>query len=336
MKGQIYLIFIIIIYLLLNTLIRGETMAEIPIREKFLSLAEKKSWVTLTDITSLTLHSFGKIKKEVFLPPDNENISWAALSNDASKIAFVVSKKSFFDNLIIINSDGSNLNEVAKIYKINGGISWSPDGKNIAFVGKLEERGEPEFDKQEPSTWAPRYNSLYVINFQTKKIDLLVKDGISKITTQAWSVDSKKICYENIQHDIIIYNIETKSSSKIISGNGTKWEPTGGSYPSWSSNGNFIVYQDIKSENYYLISPINLNKELLIKNKESFGKALYFIGKVRGVLLWSPDSKFLLYGRSSGIDGEDTAPFIMELSTRKEEKLPQDVCGLQSFAGKKY
>jgi hypothetical protein len=335
MKRQAYTIFIITICLLLNNLTMGETMARNSIRKNFLILAKEKAWVTLSDISGLIVYSFSKIKKEVFCRPNNENISWAALLNDASKIAFVISKNSFLDRLIIINSDGSDLNEVAKIYKVNGGISWSPDGNNVAFVGKLEERSEPEFDKQDPSTWSPRYNSLYINNFQTKKIDLLVKDGVSKITTQAWSVDSKKICYENINHDILIYDIETKISKKIINGTGTKWNPAGGSYPSWSADGNLIAYQDIKSENYYLISPINLNTELLIKNKESLGKVLRFIGKVKGALLWSPDSKFLLYGRSYGIDGEDTVPFIMELATKREEKLSRDICGLQSFAGRK-
>jgi len=328
---------VFVIMLLCGMVIAGskstaDAMNGSSVKERFLKVANERGWNTLSDYRTIVLHSFDGTEKEIFCPTVHR-LGIASLSYDASKIVFILYTGSS-DILCMVNSDGSALKEIVEIHNVGGGLSLSPDGKYIAFVGKLHSKTEPEFDEKDPSTWLPIYNSLILLNIQTQETIPIIENGVRNITSQAWSPDSKEICFRNIDHDIILYNIDTKSSKCIVKGGGTKWKPTGGSDATWSPKGSRISYRDIKTQDYYLINPYNMEKKRIIKNRESFWDIIRFIGMVRGPLLWSPDGRFVLYGRSYGIDGKGTKPFVTELDTLKETELSQDICNLSSFGGR--
>jgi Tol biopolymer transport system component len=54
------------------------------------------------------------------------------LSPDGSRIAFVQLQRSM--NIIVMNPDGSHLRKLASFSSLSGSLSWSPDGKFIAYM----------------------------------------------------------------------------------------------------------------------------------------------------------------------------------------------------------
>ena len=327
----------ILIPLCLNLVIvgsvHGGNMADTSIKNKFLSVATEKKWMTLDEYAGVRVYYFDGTKKILFNPTEGQRLGTATLSPDALKIVFEVMENTS-SQLVMINADGSNLIKLVKVYRVSGGISWSPDNKYIAFVGKLYSEPEPEFKANEPSTWLPQRNSLILIDVNTKEMTIIIQSGIRNITTQAWSPDSKEICYEDIHHKIMIYNIDIKQPRCLIDGGENKKIQFGGTSATWSLANNMIAYQDIKTQNYIFLKPDGANKNIVIENKSSIMRMVKMIGNVKGPLLWSPDGSFILYGRGFGIEGEDTMPSVMELDTKKEYSLSQGICGLRSFGGR--
>ena len=322
------------LYLNLSIVIgaHGGNMADASIKNKFLSVATEKKWATLDKYAGVRVCYFDGTKKILFHPSEGQRLGIATLSPDASKIVFELIENAS-SQLVMINADGSSLIKLVKVYRIGGGISWSPDNKYIVFVGKLRPEKEPEFKADEPLTWLPQHNSLILIDVNTKEMTIIIQSGIRNITTQAWSPDAKEICYEDIHHKIMVYNIDVKQSICLIDGGENRKIQFGGASPTWSLANNMIAYQDIKTQNYIFSTPDGASKNIIIENSNSIKKMVKMIGNVKGPLLWSPDGSFIIYGRGFGIEGEDTIPFVMELGTKKEYSLPQGICGLRSFGG---
>lgn len=197
------------------------------------------------------------------------------------------------------------------------GVCWSPDEKKIAFVGQIEKPGE----KQN----LMNRNSLYVIDLAYQEVTTLVENDTFLIYSQCWSPDGSKLLYTKAgDWAVMMYDFQDKTLKKLTSGD----------FPAWSPLGDWIIYRAVvkksKDLNYYLISPDGEQKEALFPDKLLRKK-----GAAASYVLWSPDGKYILYSRCTGWDCAYKQPYVMELSTRTEEKLPSGVCGLSSWAGKR-
>lgn len=181
---------------------------------------------------------------------DGEKISYATLSPDNDKVAFVKD-----NNLFMVELAGNKLTQITKDGErnniINGGadwvyeeefsmaqaFKWSPDGKKIAFI-RFDETEVPEFNMQ---LWGPLYPADYKFKYpkageQNSKVSIHVYDLVSAKIQKIdagnesdiylpriyWTKDANQLAFIRLnrlqnQMDLFHANAETGESKLIIS-----------------------------------------------------------------------------------------------------------------------
>jgi len=101
---------------------------------------------------------------------------WSPMSEE---IAFVSTSTGEYEDIYLMNTDGSGLTQLTQGY-YTFDIEWSPNGNEIAFIG-----GNTGI-----------YEGIFIINIETKKVILLTEnpqDGL--ITDLLWSPDGSKVLF---------------------------------------------------------------------------------------------------------------------------------------------
>ncbi len=132
---------------------------------------------------------------------------------------------------IISTIDGKMISRVVKaersgdlesLHSYFSGLTWSPDGKELAFVGKSN-----------------GHDVLFIYNAETgrrkKKIDL----GMEALRNPSWSRDGSMIALDGTKGgftDLYLYNLSTKNLKRLMN---DKFDDH---YPSWSADGRTLVF----------------------------------------------------------------------------------------------
>jgi Tol biopolymer transport system component len=145
------------------------------------------------------------------------------------------------------------------------GPRWSPDGGHIAFEGTtVQTKGD---------------SSLFLYKLGENDFSLLAKEDVkSGDLLFCWAPDSKSIVYQSGDDKIRIVDVETRRTRTIDSGQ----------FPTWSPNGRYISYQNSDAE-YSLYEIQTGQKTRLLKG-----------GSLRRGVIWSPDSRYVVYSKLSG------------------------------------
>ena len=163
-----------------------------------------------------------------------------------------------------------------------------------------------------------------MFDLTTRTQRMLIESGVGGgggLTSYAWSPDDRKIVYEGIDDDILIYNLDTGQSRTLVA----KGQAEG--FPTWSPSGEWIAYMGA-DRNYYRIHPDGSGQELLLeKFKPGWWNLLSWemwtnpVTDISGPLIWSPDSRYLLYGRNAGQVGLQTMLYVVDLNSRHHVRL---------------
>lgn len=128
----------------------------------------------------------------------------------------------------VINVDGSNQRSWISWKDHIDRPSWSPDGNYIAFLSYVD------YDKEEKI----ELHHIYIANAEGSDVHRLgeVEVNNSRLGGLAWSPDGKRIAYTGLDCKLYMVNVDGSDETQLTDGPGCDRNP------SWSSDGNFIIY----------------------------------------------------------------------------------------------
>lgn len=168
-------------------------------------------------------------------------------SPDGLKIAFS-SRRSGRDQIYIMNIDGSSARHISKSPAEDGTPSWAPTGDKIVF---------------ESNTDGVNENIYSVFTDGSHRESVLLSEEVSGFPDV--SSDGKTIVFERNRHDIATVTVDGSTLNVLTDG----YQES--RHPSWSHNGNKIVFESIESGNWdiYLLDAAGTGLKRLTFEKGS-------------------------------------------------------------------
>ena len=160
------------------------------------------------------------------------------LSPQGDKIAFLSDRTDYFDIYLMSAIDGKILSRLVKgqqtmdleeLHWLQPGMSWSPDGKKLAFAAK---KGA--------------FDVLHIVNVKKKKIEVSYDFEFDGLYSPAWSPNGEEIAFSAVEDgasDIYVYNIDTNRYRNITNDLFSDLQP------SWSPDGEMIAFTSDRGPN---------------------------------------------------------------------------------------
>jgi len=182
-----------------------------------------------------------------------------AINPTGDKIAFLTDRNGYKEVMLMSAIDGKIIDTVVKgekagdyeeMHWLRGGLTWSPDGKMVAFAAKAGERDAIHIRKVE----AGGYNKL-------------IKPDMDAVYSPDWSPDGTRILFCGIKDgrlDLFTVNVETLEYTRITNDIFDEADPR------WSPDGSKIVFSSDRLEPpfEYTISEMKGNYDLFIMNAD--------------------------------------------------------------------
>jgi len=188
------------------------------------------------------------------------NIS-PSLSPDGKYLAFFSEKNIFTLDLFLADAITGKIikrlsstvrnNEIDDFNFIESAGTWSPDSKKFAFV-----------------VFSKGKNKLAIVDVAKARIIKKISiNGVPSFSNPAWSPDGKKIVVAGLVdgiNDLYMYYLESGRVEKLTD------DFTSNLHPSWSSDGNYIVFSQEKINKGLSRRKYSFNLTLLdLRNKET-------------------------------------------------------------------
>lgn len=233
-----------------------------------------------------------------------------AFSPSGELMACLTVKDRFLDIFLVNSKTGEKFDNLTKGYTLNkyeyiqylqNGLSWSPDGNFIAFVGKKD-----------------TFDQIYILNVFNHKVVRRYNPRFEDILAPAYSPDGRKIAFAGIRdnkRDIWVMDVATGELTAVTD------DYYSDGYPTWSPDGRYIYYASERQtfHNIFRIRPDGTDMEqLTFGPNEDISPAV------------SPDGKRLLFV-SDRIDGIFNL-FVMDLETRTTGQYTDVVTGVMDGA----
>ena len=181
-----------------------------------------------------------------------------AISPNGEWIAFLSDRSDYFDVYLMSTLDGKVHRRLVRgqrsgrfeeLHWLRPGISWSPNGKNIAFCAKSG--GE---------------DALYIIDVQEGRVTNTFKFNSDGLFSPSWSPDGKNIALIHVlngRSDLAIVNVTSGKLQKITSDIYDEADP------SWSSDSRSLLFTSNRGD-----APLDqserANKSILFTDYEEF------------------------------------------------------------------
>ena len=227
---------------------------------------------------------------------NNPNNDWTpSWSPDGKRIVFSSDRDGNRDGnranyeIYVMDADGNNQQRLTDNDFYDGGPSWSPDGKRIAFSS----RRDGHFIGEDGVTY-----EIYVMDADGGNEQRLTNNRKSDFSP-SWSPDGKQIAFssdrkgDDVNYEIYVMDADGNNQQKLTNNR----VDDGG--PSWSPDGEWIVFQsnpDGKHENYeiYVMDNDGGNQQKLTNNPHRDSAPEWFNSPFS---VSSAGKKFTMWGR---------------------------------------
>ena len=255
-----------------------------------------------------------------------------AVSPTGDRVAFLSDRSGYFDIYMVSATDkkqivqlvsGQKKADLEELQWLRPGMSWSPDGKYIAFTSRAA--GE---------------DALNILDVDKRRIKTSYKFGLDGLFAPAWSPVTNEIAFVGVKNccsDIYIYNYKTEQLRQLTNDIFSDAEPH------WSPDGTKLVFISDRKE---YIEPEMLSEEFGMENHDYHTNDIYIINADGSDFRrltnsdanetspeWSPKGKYLLYiSDESGISNI----YYMDMETDETGVLTDMITGIvQISVGKK-
>ncbi len=323
----------------------GGDLGDENLHKELIRKAEEQNWEIIIGGNRVYQIDIGKRKKiPIMSIAEQRDYSWgmASLSPDGQWLALARGKKRppFKTDIVLLNwrrfrSGAKSLQDLIQLplldYDIEG-FAWAPTKHSIAIKAR-------KWSDENQARGRDRKYDAYEFLFDTHEMKKLPIKQISSLKANAWSVENQLV-YKSVDNslekldaensgkklpnisELALYDFNSQKITNLFSGD----------FPSWSPKG-LLTYLDFPKEDLAVLAPpknpdeghqykdsyytYNLKtgeKQLLIKNEQPRGTN----GAIFSPIVWSPDAKYILYGRQSGFTGSTDDLYVMEIATGKE------------------
>ena len=212
-----------------------------------------------------------------------------SFSPQGDKIAYLSDRHGTFDIYLRSAIDGKDLGRLVEgekssdfewMFVLRPGITWSPDGRHIAFAAKSKNK-----------------NTLYTLDVRRRRLKKRFNFDLDGLFEPAWSPDGKRIVFSGLKDgwsDVYIVDLESDALHRITHDpydeRNLRWSP-GGEWIAMSSDHpteslNFEGRKDFEFGQYdiFIIRPDGSEIRRVVENdaKESYPT-------------WGPDGKRIAY-----------------------------------------
>lgn len=225
-------------------------------------------------------------------------------------VACLTVKERFLDIFLVNAKTGEKFENLTKGYSLSkyeyimylqNGLSWSPDGNFIAFVGKKN-----------------TYDQIYILNVFNRRIARRYNLRFEDILSPAYSPDGTKIAFAGVRRDkrdIYVLDVASGEVAPVTD------DYYSDGYPSWSPDGEYVYYASERQtfHNIFRVRPDGTGAEqITFGDHENVSPAV------------SPDGSRLMFvsDRADGIFNI----FVMDLETREVGRYTDVVTGVMDAA----
>ena len=153
-----------------------------------------------------------------------------SFSPQGDKIAYVTERQGTFDIYLMSAIDGQDLGRLVEgerssdfegLFVLRPGITWSPDGKQIAFAAKSRNK-----------------NTLYTLDVRKKRVTKRFKFDLDGLFEPTWSPDGKQIAIVGLKDgwsDVYVVDVGDESLRRMTR------DPYDEKHLDWSPDGKWIA-----------------------------------------------------------------------------------------------
>ena len=251
-----------------------------------------------------------------------------AVSPTGDRVAFLTDRTGYFDIYVVSATDKKDLKKLVsgqrkadleELQWLRPGMSWSNDGKYIAFSSRSA--GE---------------DALNILDVDKKKIIDSYKFEMDGLFAPAWSPVSNEIAFIGVKNccsDIYVYNMDTKALRQITDDIFSDAEPV------WSPDGKMLAFV---SDRKASVEPADLLGDIKIEDYDYHATDIYLV-RSDGTGLrrltsdelnekspqWTPDGKHLFFvSDKSGISNI----YYMDIETEQVKALTDMITGIAQLS----